>query len=341
MMGKIFLTGGAGFIGRCLVRMLADKGYKVTVLDNFRFSNQHQLFKHKNVEWVSGDTRDWELVSSLVKGKDAVIHLAAPSSFLMHEENDLEACNFTLMGFKTVMEAMKKHGVPKIVWASTSAVYERNDVPYHEGMTLNPPDSKAGCKLFCEQEARRYSERYGITCIGMRPFSVYGVGEHTKGGYANVVSLFSWAILNNKTPIVWGDGSQTRDYIFVEDAARSFVLALEKDIETQELNVGYGKEHTFNDVIEMINKRLGTNLKPKYVPVPIKIYAHRLWADMSITEKVLGFKPKISLQEGIERVIDFTRELKNPHELGEMQNYYLSLENQSIPEREKSAPALV
>lgn len=328
-MKDLFLTGGAGFIGRSLVKMLADKGYKLTVLDNYRFSNQSQLFEHKNVNWVSGDTRNWELVSSLVKGKDAVIHLAAPSSFLMHEENDLEACHFTLMGFKTVMEAMRKHGIPKIVWASTSAVYERNDVPYVENMILNPPDSKAGCKLFCEQEARRYSERYGITCIGMRPFSVYGVGEHTKGGYANVVSLFSWAMLNDERPVLWGDGSQTRDYIFVEDAARAFVLALEKDIETQELNVGYGVEHTFNQVVDIINQELGKNLDPIYVPVPIKIYAHRLWADMAITEKAIGFKPQINLREGIKRVLKFTRELQDSQKLTDMQHYYLNLENKS------------
>lgn len=329
-MPKIFLTGGAGFIGRCLVRMLADKGYKVTALDNYRFSNQHQLFEHKNVEWVQGDTRNWELVSSLVKGKDAVIHLAAPSSFLMHEENDLEACNFTLMGFKTVMEAIKKHGIPKIVWASTSAVYERNEVPYIESMILNPPDSKAGCKLFCEQEARRYSERYGVTCIGMRPFSVYGVGEHTKGGYANVISLFSWAMLRNERPVLWGDGSQTRDYIFVEDAARCFMLALEKDIETQELNVGYGVENTFNEVVEIINQETGKNLSPIYVPVPIKIYAHRLWADMARAKKVLGFEPQISLREGIKRVLDFTRQLKDSEQLTHMQHYYLNLEKPAL-----------
>jgi len=324
-MGKVLVTGGAGFIGRSLVRMLADKGYQVTSLDKSRATNQKKPFEHENVEWIAGDTRDWDLVSSVVQGKDAVIHLAASSSFLMHEENDLEACNYTLLGFKTVMEAIRKYGIPKIVWASTSAVYERNPVPYHEKMPLNPPDSKAGCKIFCEQEAHRYSERYGIKCIGMRPFSVYGVGEHSKRGYANVVSLFSWAMLDNRRPVLWGDGSQTRDYIFVEDAAQAFVLALEKDLETQELNVGYGEETTFNEVVNIINQELQTDLEPIYVPVPIKIYAERLWADMTTAKKVLGFEPKISIREGIKRVINFSRSLPNSLELSEMQHYYLTL----------------
>ncbi|MCH8055457.1 MAG: NAD-dependent epimerase/dehydratase family protein, partial [Deltaproteobacteria bacterium] len=123
---KVLVTGAAGFIGRTLVQMLADRGYHVTALDNFRFSNKDQVTTHANVRWVTGDTRDWTLVEGLVSEVDAVIHLAAPSSFLMHEENDLEACNFTIMGFKTVMEAVRKHKIPKVVWASTSAVYEGN-----------------------------------------------------------------------------------------------------------------------------------------------------------------------------------------------------------------------
>lgn len=241
----------------------------------------------------------------------------------MHEENDLEACEFTLMGFKTVMEAAKKHGIKKVVWASTSAVYERNSVPYHEDMLLNPPDSKAGCKLFCEQEARRYSERYGITCIGLRPFSVYGIGEHTKGGYANVVSLFTWAIMHGEEPVAWGGGSQTRDFIFVEDAATFFKKALESNIPTQELNVGSGKEHSFNEVIQTIAKLLNKKINP-YVPIPIKIYAHRLWADMRKTEALLNFKPNIGLVQGIEKIIAATKELNNAR-LRDQQHYYLSL----------------
>ena len=212
-----------------------------------------------------------------------------------------------------------------MVWASTSAVYERNQVPYHEDIQLNPPDSKAGCKLFCEQEARRYSERYGITCIGLRPFSVYGVGEHTKGGYANIVSLFAWAIMHGEEPVVWGDGSQTRDFIFVEDAATFFLKALESNIPTQELNVGFGKEYSFNEVIQYIATSLNKIITPRYVPIPIKIYAHRLWADMHKTESVLNFKPRIDLAQGIEKIIAATKKLNND-QLREKQHYYLSLQ---------------
>lgn len=324
MKTDLLVTGAAGFIGRTLTRILAEAGYKITALDNFRFSNQDQLFDHPSVTWVDGDTRNWQLVCEHAKNKEAIMHLAAPSSFLMHEENDLEACGFTLMGFKTIMEAAKKYKIKKVVWASTSAVYEGNQVPYYEGMHLDPPDSKAGCKLFCEQEARRYSNRFGITCIGLRPFSVYGVGEHTKGGYANVISLFSWAMLNNIKPILWGNGQQTRDYIYVDDAARAFLMALEADIPTQELNLGTGLEHTFNEVVDVIGKAINVKPDPIYVPVPIAIYAERLLADTTRMKTILGFETKISIEEGIQQVIEYSKQL-DYKDLANMQRYYEKL----------------
>lgn len=309
---NVLVTGGAGFIGRSVVDQL-KQNYKVTVLDNFSFSNESQLGSHKNVVKVQGDTRDWNLVCDLIKNSDHVIHLAAPSSFLMHEENDLQACNFTMIGFKTIMEAMRKYNKKKIVWASTSAVYEEWNkeprVPFKEDMEISPPDSKAGCKHWCELEAERYSRRYGITSIAFRPYSVYGEGEHTKKGYANVTSLFTWALMGANRPVVWGDGMQTRDFIYVTDVARAFVMAMESNLPTSTFNLGFGKEHTFNDVINIASNLLGIKADPIYVDVPIQIYAHRLWADTTKVEKELKFKPEITLEMGVKKIIDATNNL--------------------------------
>lgn len=334
MNGNILVTGAAGFIGRSVVNMLADRGYSVMALDNFRFSNKDQVPRRSGVAWMDGDTRDFGLVSKLVESADGIIHLAAPSSFLMHEENDLEACGFTLMGFKTVMEAAKKHGHKKVVWASTSAVYEEWQkaprVPFHEALPIDPPDSKAGCKWWCEQEAERYRTRYGIEYVAFRPFSVYGVGEHTKLGYANVTSLFTWAMMAGKQPVVWGDGTQTRDFIFVEDVARAFVMALEKeDVPSGAYNLGMGVEHTFNQVIDIAAAQLGFAAQPHYVDFELQIYALRLWADMTKTHQVLGFTPQISLDEGIALIIEATNALapavRDQLNLGMQQMYFESL----------------
>lgn len=333
MTETVLVTGAAGFIGRSVVKILLERGYRVLGLDNFSFSNEDQIPQNARIEWVKGDTRDFDLVYGLVQRSDHIIHLAAPSSFIMHEENDLDACDFTMMGYKTLMEAVRKAGKKKVVWASTSAVYEEWEkaprVPFHESLILDPPDSKAGCKHWCEQEAWRYHNRYGINFVAFRPFSVYGVGEHTKLGYANVTSLFTWAMMGGNHPVVWGDGMQTRDFIFVEDVARAFVDAMEKDVPSVALNLGFGKEHTFNDVIDIASTQLGFEAKPTYVDVPIQIYAQRLWADTKLIEDVLGFTPKVTLEEGIDRIIHATRALPqgvlDKLNLSIQQNYFETL----------------
>jgi UDP-glucose 4-epimerase len=312
---KVLVTGGAGFIGRSLVRQLAEASHEVVALDNFSFSNEGQIESHPHVSWVHGDTRDFTQMQALVADSDVVAHLAAPSSFIMHEEDDLSACNFTMMGFKTVMEAMRKTGRKKIVWTSTSAVYEEwlkePRVPFREDMPIDPPDSKAGCKHWCELEAQRYVNRYGFTSIAFRPFSVYGVGEHTKLGYANVSSLFAWAMMAGHRPIIWGDGRQTRDFIFVDDVARALKMAVEKeDLKSTVLNLGYGVEHTFLDVVRIVAEELGVpEPEPIWVEVPIQIYAHRLWADTEKIEKTLRFVPEVDLREGVRRIIAAARNL--------------------------------
>jgi len=317
---RLLITGGAGFIGRSTVRLAVKKGYHVTVLDNFVFANRAQARRafgnSPSVELVDGDTRNFDLMKKLVSRSDHVIHLAAASSFIMHVENDLEVSNYTMMGFKTIWEAMRLDGrIKKGVWASTSAVYEERPedeprVPFHEGLSIHPPDSKAGCKWWCEQEAQRYSDNFGITSVAFRPFSVYGVGEHTKKGYANVTSLFTWAMMKGHQPTVWAPGTQTRDFIFVEDAARAFLMAVENDkLPTTALNLGYGIEHSFLDVIEIIGQELGVKPEPVFKGVPIDIYARRLWADMTKTKELLGFTPEVDLREGIRRIIKTAEKL--------------------------------
>ncbi|GLF96869.1 NAD-dependent epimerase/dehydratase family protein [Streptomyces yaizuensis] len=326
----ILVTGGAGFIGRNMIRGLLDDGYTITSLDNYKIGGWEHVpaSLRDHVEWVEGDTRDLELLTKTVRGKDAVLHLAAPSSFLMYEEDPVDGASVTTHGFLNVLEAMRRGDVGKLVYASTSAVYEGNPVPYTEGMELAPPDLKALSKKWNEEVARQYSERYGMTAIGMRPFSVYGHDEFSKGGYANVISLFVWAVLHDVTPVVWGDGRQTRDFIYVEDAGRAFQRALECELPTQEFNVGTGVETTFSEVLAMIGEELGRPVAPRYVDVPIAIYAERLWADITRARDVLGFRHRIDVREGVRRVIEAARAARTSprwNTLGAAQMYFETL----------------
>jgi nucleoside-diphosphate-sugar epimerase len=309
---KVLVTGGSGFIGRALVLHLMAHGYDVTVLDR----RVGTAVSKDSVRWIHSDTRDWDTLSQAVNGQDLVIHLAAGSSFLMYEEAPCSQTIGTIAGFQNVLEAARRYSVRKIVYASTSAVYEGNKLPYDESMPLNPPDLKAFAKKINEEMSQLYSQRYGIPLIGLRPLSVYGPEEVSKGPYANVVSLFAWAMLAGRQPIVWGDGSQTRDFTYVNDVVEAIRLALEADIPTQQLNVGTGIETSFNEVVATINEYLGTELTPTYVPVPVHVYARRLAGDPSLAAKVLGFRAAVTARDGIRRVIEAARPLVNGDQPG-------------------------
>ncbi|MFC3995237.1 NAD-dependent epimerase/dehydratase family protein [Nocardiopsis sediminis] len=325
---KILVTGGAGFIGRNMIRGMLRDGYTVSSLDNFKIGGSRHIPGdiRDHVEWVEGDTRDLDALLPLVKGKDAVIHLAAPSSFLMYEEDPVEGASVTTHGLLNVLESMRRNDIGKLVYASTSAVYEGNPVPYVEEMELIPPDLKALSKKWNEEAARQYSQRYGMTAIGLRPFSVYGHDEFSKGGYANIISLFAWAMLEGLKPVVWGDGNQTRDFIYVEDAGRAFQTALERDLPTQEFNVGTGVETTFNEVLSMIGDELGRQVEPEYVGVPIAIYAERLWADTARAVDVLGFRHEIDVREGVRRVVGAARRAQDTQRWSELPNAQMYFE---------------
>ncbi|KUN08294.1 hypothetical protein AQI95_07850 [Streptomyces yokosukanensis] len=327
---NLLVTGGAGFIGRNMIRGLLDDGHTVTSVDNFKIGGRRHIpgDLRDHVEWLEGDTRDLPLLTELMKGRDAVVHLAAPSSFLMYEEDPVDGASVTVHGFLNVLETMRRADVGKLVYASTSAVYEGNPVPYSETMGLRPPDLKALSKKWNEEVARQYAERYGLVALGLRPFSVYGHDEFSKGGYANVISLFAWAVLNGVTPVVWGDGSQTRDFIYVEDAGRAFRTALEADLPTHEFNVGTGIETSFNDILAMIGEEVGSLLEREYVDVPIAIYAQRLWADVDRASRVLGFRHEIDVREGVRRVVAAARRAQESGQwpaLKDAQMYFESL----------------
>jgi nucleoside-diphosphate-sugar epimerase len=177
-----------------------------------------------------------------------------------------------------------------------------------------------------EEMAAQYSERYGIRAIGLRPFSVYGPDEVSKAGYANVISLFSWAMAAGRTPVVWGDGDQTRDFIFVDDAAAGFVTALDSNVQGGVFNLGTGRETSFNEVLALINRQLGTAYQAEYLEVPISIYAYRLQADTGRMEQILGFRPAVTVEDGVSRTVEAATELvRDESRLAEMQLYFESL----------------
>jgi nucleoside-diphosphate-sugar epimerase len=301
---KVLVTGGAGLIGRALTRRLSSLGHKIAIFDNFTLSQENLVRNNNAVSLIRGDIRDYDALKQAMKECDTVFHLAGPSSVIMYEEAPVESVSVTVAGFLNVMEAVRQSDVERVIYASVGAIYEGQKLPHSENMTLpNPVDLKVLSKRACEDMARLYSARYGISTVGMRPFSVYGLDEGTKGRYANVTSLFLWFMLKGERPIVWGEGEQSRDFIFVDDVAEAFELASRRKYENEIFNVGTGIETSFNEVVSAINKELRTTLEPVYVPVQLPVYAQRIAADTSKAMNQLGFKAKVPLVEGVRRQI--------------------------------------
>jgi len=290
---KIIVTGGCGFIGSNLVERLVKDGYSVVVFDNLHTGNLENI-KGLDVEFFN---ESYSKLTDLVSEADVVFHLGIPSSSPMYKENPRlvgEAINDAI----EIFEYAKKTGC-KVVYASSSSIYNGNKIPYREDMPIYVTDFYTECRYAIERLAKLYNILYGVKSVGLRFFSIYGPKERYKGRYANIVSQFLWAMQKDEPPIIFGDGTQTRDFTHVYDVVDALILAWKKNFECEIFNVGTGVAHSFNEVVELINKILGKNIKPVYKPNPIKNYVYHTLADTTKAEKMLGFKAKISLEEGL------------------------------------------
>ena len=298
---RVVVTGGAGFIGSNLVEELVRRGRNVTVIDNFSTGSM------ENLKSVRGKVKVIRAsCSKIPKLKlpktELVFHVGIPSSSPMYRENPLlvgEAIN----DFINVLEFAKKNR-SKIVYASTSSMYCRCPPPHREDMVSEPFDYYTEARLTMERLARMYHELYGVNSVGMRFFSVYGPHEQAKGRYANVVSQFLWAMRDGKVPVIYGDGTQTRDFVHVSDVVKACLKAAEAELGCEVINVGTGKSASFNRAIELLNGFLGKSIEPRYLPNPIKNYVYRTLADLTKAGKLLGYKPDVSLEDGIKRLVD-------------------------------------
>lgn len=295
---SILVTGGAGFIGSNLVEALLADGQDVAVLDNMHTGSP------ANLEGLEGSLKliraSCNDLPSLDLQPEQIYHLGIPSSSPMYKANPFlmgEAIN----GFISVLELARKRG-SRLVYASSSSLYSGLLPPHREDMTIQVTDYYTEARLAMERLAELYHRLYAVSSAGMRFFSVYGPREESKKQYANMVSQFLWQMRRGEEPVIYGDGGQTRDFTHVYDVVRALRLAMTSDYQGI-LNVGTGRAHSFNEVIGMINAQLGTDIKQKYIENPIKNYVRDTLADTSKCREVLGFQARISLEEGIRRLV--------------------------------------
>jgi len=300
---KILVTGGAGFIGSNLVEELARRGHAVVAFDNFYLGTRKNL-EGLDIEVVNGDIRDADSVNKAASGVDIVFNKAAASSSPMFAKDLRGAVAVNIDGFINILNASMENGIKKIIYASTSSIYGNLSPPLREDMNVTPPNFYAATKLANEHLAKVYTSEYGIETVGFRYMSVYGPKEEGKGVFANLVSQFLWAIQKNESPVIYGSGEQTRDFVYVKDVVTANILAMEKNnIGSEVFNIGTGTATSLNSLTTLLNRLLGKNVKPKYIKMPVKNYIDTQLGDISKISAKLGFKPLYTLEAGIKDML--------------------------------------
>ncbi|GCF12559.1 GDP-mannose 4,6-dehydratase [Haloarcula mannanilytica] len=296
---RVLVTGGGGFIGANLANTLAENNDVIALDDGYLGTPENVS---EDVEYVERSVLDDDLPTDV----DVVFHLAALSSYAMHEDNPTHGARVNVEGFVNTVEQARDDGCDTIVYASTSSIYGSRTEPSPEDMDVTVNTGYEASKMARETYAEYFQNHYDLTLAGMRFFSVYqgyGGAEEHKGEYANVIAQFADDLANGNAPKLYGDGEQTRDFTHVDDIVRGLVMAAEHELNGV-YNLGTGEAYDFNTVVELLNDELGTDIEPEYVenPIPDDVYVHDTCADFSKMHEATGWEPEISFEEGIELV---------------------------------------
>ena len=309
-MSNVMVTGGSGFIGSNLVRRLLKEGHTVKVLDNVstgRSQNLEPLLER--IELVKGDIRDSETVRKACKGMDYVLHQAALASVPRSVKDPVSSTQSNVIGSLNVMNAARKEDVKRVVFASSSSVYGDTEVlPKREDMMPSPLSPYAVTKVAMEYYFKAFENVYGLKSIGLRYFNVYGPWQSPESEYAAVIPKFIKAVLSGGTPVIYGDGEQTRDFSFVEDVVDANMLAMKNDkIGFDVFNIGNGGAISINKLLEEICSVIGKDSKAEYRD-PREGDIKDSLADITRARERLGFDPKYDIKRGLEETINWFRE---------------------------------
>jgi UDP-glucose 4-epimerase len=310
---RVFLvTGGAGFIGSHLVRFLLTRG-QVRVLDDFSsgtLDNLTEVLPH--IELLRGSVTDAALVQKAVEGCEVVFHLAAQVSVPLSLEQPVETFEVNLYGTQLLLEAARQAGVRRFVFASSAAVYgDAPRLPKRETMLPRPISPYAWSKWYGELLCRDYWRVYGVPTVSLRFFNVYGPRQNPYSQYAAVIPRWITAALTDRKPIVYGDGKQTRDFVYIEDLLQGLWLAAEHpEAVGRVFNLASGRAYSLLELLQAIEEAVGSPLEPQFTsPRPGDI--RHSFADIRAARGILGYEPRISLQEGIRRTLNAYREAMN------------------------------
>jgi UDP-glucose 4-epimerase len=313
---KCLVTGGAGFVGSAIVDQLLEAGAtEVRVLDNFvrgNMSNLAQAFEKGGVRVIEGDVSDRAVVDKLVKGADYVFHQAA-LRITRCAEAPREAVAVLIGGTLNVLDSAVRHGVKKIVAASSASVYgEPSYLPIDEAHPFNNRTMYGAGKIAGEQMLRAFYTTSGLPYVAFRYFNVYGPRMDITGVYTEVLVRWLDAIESGKPPLIFGDGSQSMDFVFVEDVARANLLAAQSDVTDEVFNVGTGVQTSLNELCDLLLRLSDSKLRPEYREARTVANVQTRRAAVEKAKRELGFEARVSLEEGLQELIRWRHSVRQP-----------------------------
>jgi UDP-glucose 4-epimerase len=304
---KLLITGGGGFIGSHLVEHFVTAGDEVRVLDNFATGRRENLVQFvDHFELIEGDIQSYERVHNAVKGCEVVLHQAALPSVPRSLQDPLTSNASNVVGTLNVLLAARDSGVRRVVFASSSSIYGAN--PAHEkseDMAPAPISPYAVAKLAAESYCRSFSAVYDLETVSIRYFNVFGPRQDPLSQYAAVIPNFITAMLNGRSPVVYGDGEQSRDFTYIDNVVEGNRLAIEaENVAGNVYNVACGSPITLNDLLAELSSIMDRECEAVYeAPRPGDV-RHSL-ADISRARADLGFRPVVDLHEGLARTVEF------------------------------------
>jgi nucleoside-diphosphate-sugar epimerase len=308
---KLLVAGGAGFIGSHIVDKLLETEAEVTVLDNLFTGQRDHIAHHKhnrNFHFVKGDVRNVKEVKKILEDVDAVFNHAAVVSVRRSVENPLLVNDVNIKGALNLLQASLDSGVKRFIQASSASVYGNvQDLPVHEKISTNPISPYAVSELAAENYARVYHQVYGLETVCLRYFNVYGPRQ-TYSAYSGVTTIFMNKLLQNQRPIIFGDGEQTRDFVYVQDVVSANMLALTKKNPVGDVfNIATGSETSINKLVQALQEVTGKrNLKPVYKEAkPGEI--RRSYASIEKARGILGYEPAFTVEKGLEKLVEWCR----------------------------------
>ena len=309
---KVLVTGGAGFIGSNLAERLVKDGHEVSIIDNLALGKEENFneIKEKITFYKKSINND---IKKIISGSEVVFHLAALPRVQFSIHNPIESNNANINGSLNLLKQCSDLGVKRFIFSSSSSVYgDQDSLPLKEDMKPNPMSPYALQKLTIEYYCKLFYDIYGLKTISLRYFNVYGPKQDKESTYSNLIPKFIGLIQKNEQPKIHGDGSQTRDFTYVNDVVSANVAAMlsdNKKIFGEVFNIGAGNRVSVNEVAEKIVDLLNSKINPVHISPVVE--PKDTLADISKAKNLLEWQPKTNIDQGLEKTVYYFKSLKN------------------------------